>query len=87
MLPTIGRTVIVHGIVSNGSLDHPAVITRAWSKHDTAQGPVAVNLTVFPDNAPPQLLSSVMLFETVDEARAHCAGRMGAYAAHWPERA
>lgn len=87
MIPTIGRTVIVHGIGSNGALEHPAVITRSWGTQDTKNGPIAVNLTVFVDCALPEIHSSVMLFETEAEARAWCSGAPGAKAAFWPARA
>ena len=42
MKPTIGRTVIAHGIDCNGSLDHPAIVTRyaeprgSWRQGDGA---------------------------------------------------
>lgn len=88
MIPTIGRTVIVHGISSNGVVDHPAIITRVWSTgRDTKDGPIAVNLQVFVDCAPMQVRTSVMLFETAEQAYASCAGNPFAVAAHWPERA
>lgn len=86
MKPTIGRTVIVHGIESNGAVDHPAVITRCWSERDTSEGAVAVNLTVFPDSQMPQVHSSVMLFESRSEAQAYAGGQSGVKVAHWPER-
>lgn len=87
MKATIGRMVVLHNLFSNGSNDQPAMITRVWSDRDTRDGPVAVNLTVFLDAvATPQLRSSVMLFDTAEQAREHCAGRMGMQAAHWPDR-
>ena len=85
--PTLGRTVTVYGLSSNGALEHPAVITRVWSDRDTAGGPVAVNLTIFPDFADPVYRSSVMLYETDQEARASCHGIQGAIAAYWPQQA
>lgn len=54
MTPTIGRVVIFSGEMSNGALEHPAIITRVW-------GPECVNLTVFLDNAAPRSWTSVML--------------------------
>lgn len=83
---TIGRIVIVHGIRSNGSSEHPAVITRAWSALDTALGPVAVNLTVFLDGVPPVTRSSVMLFDDEEGTRVHRAVTPDAVVAHWPAR-
>lgn len=86
-IPTLGRQVILHGLQSNGSVEHPAIITRSWGgQRSTTQGPIAVNLTVFPDAAMPQVHTSVMLFDDEDKARAHCAGRVGAMAAYWPPR-
>lgn len=85
-VPTIGRTVIVHNMPSNGAVDQPAVITRAWGTQSTERGPIAVNLTVFPDMAHPEHHSSVMLFHTAEQAHAHCAGRVGLIAAYWPPR-
>ncbi|MCA0240214.1 MAG: hypothetical protein LCI02_05085 [Proteobacteria bacterium] len=88
MIPTIGRDVILHGHHANGSLNHPAKITRVWSANtDTANGPVCVNLIVFGDNEVPHVRTSVMLYESRDEAFAACAGVMGGCAAHWPVRA
>lgn len=84
MIPTIGLTVIVTGYSSNGAEEHPAVITRSWSTRDTREGAAAVNLTIFPDQCMPVLRSSVMLFETRDEARAWLHGNLHAIAAFWP---
>ncbi len=82
--PTLGADVIVYGISSNGALEHPAKVTRVFSDRDTAGGPVAVNLTIFPDFADPIYRSSVMLYEADQEARASCHGIKGAIAAYWP---
>lgn len=86
-VPTIGRTVIVLGIYSNGADRAPAVITRSWggSHQSTAQGPIAVNLTVFPDGGPPECHPSVMLFNTQAEAIAQ-QSLYGGKVAHWPLR-
>lgn len=81
-IATIGRTVHVCGIYSNGSNVHPAVITRVFGTHDTDQGPAAVNLTVFPDLRPLECHSSVPLYSTEQEALA-----AGTVAAFWPARA
>ena len=85
MIPTKGRIVILLGIHSNGSDEHPAVITRAWAAHDTSLGPVAVNLTIFPDMQPPTTRSSVMLFESAALARQAQGGNAFHQVAHWPE--
>lgn len=83
MIPTQGRTVIVAGIHSNGLDHHPAVITRAWGQGDTKQGAIAVNLTIFPDTAPPTHRTSVMLFETEKQAREQQNGSHN-LVAWWP---
>lgn len=85
MKATIGRIVTVLGVSSNGATEAPGIITRAWSERDTREGAVAVNVTVFPDVAPPAALSSVMLFETREAARAWRFANT-APAAHWPEQ-
>ena len=85
MKASIGRIVTVIGVHSNGTGTQPAIITRAWFAHDTKDGPGAVNLTVFPDAAPPVSQTSVMLYETSEEAQAH-VNRSGGLAAHWPDR-
>jgi hypothetical protein len=87
MKATIGRMVTVLGVHSNGATEAPAVITRAWSDRDVAEGGVMVNLTIFPDMAPPLAQGSVTLFETAEEAHAWRGGNPVALAAHWPTRA
>ena len=83
MIPTQGRSVTVIGVPSNGISEQAAVITRVWSTgRDTRLGAVAVNLTVFPDCSMPQLHSSVLLYETRDEAMAS-GDRVAAF---WPQR-
>lgn len=84
-IPTIGRIVIVLGLRSKGATDAPAIITRVGSCMSTALGPAAVNLTAFPDMAPPCSLGCVLLFHTAEQARAFQAGRIDMLAAHWPE--
>lgn len=85
-IATLGRTVTVLGVNSNGSDEHPGVITRAWSGRDTKEGAVAVNLTVLPDLAPPVCHSSVMLHHTEQEARAYRAAQPNSIVAFWPSR-
>lgn len=88
MKATLGRAVIVHGIDSNGALQHPATITRAWSEADTEEKPVCVNLTVFPDCAAPRTQGSVMLYNTKEAALFAFDNNVstGAPVAYWPER-
>jgi len=84
MQPTIGRIVIVTGLGSNGTLEHPAIITRVWSDS-------YVNVTVFPDAAAPESHTSVNLFEDRDAAEAwvnaHSVPPYRTLAAFWPTRA
>jgi hypothetical protein len=69
MKPSIGRIVTFKGHPSNGSYEHPAMVTRVWSPNDPADGAsVHVNLTVFLDNDQPILRSSVPMFETRERA-------------------
>ena len=52
MKPSLGRIVLYRGMQSNGSNEHPALVTRVWS--DTC-----VNLTVFPDSNSIATMTSV----------------------------
>lgn len=61
MTPSIGRIVFYRGISSNGSEEHPAIITRVWS--DTC-----INLTVFPDFRGIELKTSVNQDEELKQA-------------------
>lgn len=70
MKPTRGLPVIVKGITSNGSDEHPAIVTRPWSDRDTDFGPVLVNVTVFPDLSHLKVLGSIPLYSTREEAEA-----------------
>jgi hypothetical protein len=81
MKASIARSVIFQGIHSNGANEHPAVITRVWNDYqDTKDGPVLVNLTVFPDMGDPVNYSSVPLYESRQEA----SGQVNS--AFWPDR-
>ncbi len=71
MKPSLGRIVLFRSELSNGALEHPAIITRVWS--DTC-----VNLTVFLDFGAPSLKTSV----TFDESEAPSAQ----YSWRWPPR-
>ena len=75
MIPHVGQTVLTEGIHSNGVTVHPAMISRVWSPGQALlAGPVAVNLTVFPDAAPPASRTSVMLFACRKDALASGGG-------------
>lgn len=83
MKPSLGRTVIVKGLQSNGSDEHPAVITRVWSDKDTADAPVLVNLTVFPDCGDPKVRGSVKLFDSREAVVVDYPNEVVAF---WPDR-
>ncbi|MEY2689719.1 MAG: hypothetical protein RL375_3918 [Pseudomonadota bacterium] len=86
MIPTIGRTVIVHGVSSNGATEHPAIITRVWGAgRDTRDSAVCINCTVFMDCGPASVFSSVMLFENREQVQAHRGENPKAVVAHWPD--
>ncbi|WP_439640550.1 hypothetical protein [Nevskia sp.] len=99
MKAAVGRIVIIKGVPSNGTDEHPALITRVWGTNDPVDSPVMVNLTVFPDCLPPVTRGSVMLFNTREQAVADYEKRRAALlanggspgvetypAAFWPDR-
>jgi hypothetical protein len=73
MKPSIGRIVIHRGILSNGTLLHPAIITRVWTDE-------TVNLTVFPDFGPPSLQPSQTLIADPND------GDETGFGWYWPPR-
>ena len=72
MIPHLGQTVLTEGVHSNGSTIHSAIVTRVWSPGQCL--PVAVNLTVLPDAAPPMSRSSVTLYACRRDALASGGG-------------
>lgn len=87
MKPSIGRTVIVKGIQSNGVDEHPAVINRVWDGGDTAEGFRCVNVMVFPDGGTPTCRTSVPLCDDREKALAIVPSPNDTNAvAFWPER-
>lgn len=89
MKASIGRTIIVLGIHSNGSDEHPGVITRVWSNKDTAEEPVMVNATVFPDCSAPVSRGSIMLHDSRAAAAQWASQQPPGHAsvlAFWPDR-
>jgi hypothetical protein len=72
MKPSIGRIVITKGISnSNGTSEHPAIITRIWSDKEPSEAVVLCNLTVFPDCGTPITVGSVQIFDDAAAAAAH----------------
>lgn len=68
MIPFVGQTVLTEGVHSNGVTVHPGIITRVWSAGLAL--PVAVNVTIFPDNSAPMSRPSVTMFACRREALA-----------------
>jgi hypothetical protein len=79
MKPTIGRIVIVKGIESNGSDEHPAIINCA---HTDAM----LNVTVFPDCGTPTSKTSVPLVHDRVAAAEYVRRNPGQLVCFWPER-
>lgn len=74
MKASIGRIIITMGVIaSNGTDEHPAIITRVWDKRDTAiDGTTMVNCTVLPDlhSIPAVGQGSITVYDTRAEAEA-----------------
>lgn len=98
MKASIARSIIVKGAISsNGSDELPAIITRVWADHDTAEKPVMVNVAIFPDmpaNGPGTVAlgvvnrGSINLYENREQAlkaQAEVSGYTPAVA-FWPDR-
>jgi|SRR5579871_3494569 len=86
--PTIGRTVIVKGFHSNGSDEHPAVITRVHGLvGDCGYGDqYCVNVTLFPDASSPSFFISMYLFESREQAEEYRRFSQYSAIAFWPDR-
>ena len=85
---SLGRVVIVKGQISNGSDEHPALITRVWDPATLEDGSQVdyVNTMLQPDAAEPRPVTSVHLFATREAAIAYRAKNPGHPAAFWPAR-
>ncbi|MEU2402811.1 hypothetical protein ABZ609_00495 [Streptomyces rubiginosohelvolus] len=80
--PSLGRVVLVlvNPITNNGSDIAPAMVTRVWEQGK--DGSWGVNLKANLDSpTTSKWFTSVRLFDTEDEARAH-----DGEAAYWPPR-
>lgn len=67
--PALGRIVLTRGIInSNGTDEHPAIITRVWGQRSNEPGLINVNLTVFPDLGTPKAVGTVPLYYNRSEA-------------------
>jgi hypothetical protein len=89
MKPSIGRTVITIGIIhSNGTHEHPAIVTRVWSDQEPSEATVLCNLTVFPDCGTQAAITqgSVQIFDDRAAAENHLQANPGQFACFWPGR-
>lgn len=85
-MPSLGRIVIIHGIHSNGTDDHPAIITYVWGR-EVDPTVWCCNLTIFPDFGDPRPLTSINLFPTKDAALAWRSKQtVNPVVAYWPPR-
>jgi hypothetical protein len=86
---TIGRIVLVAGAgaQNNGATRAPAIVTRVWGEPNEG-GKQMVNLTLFPDAAPPMPQGSVWLYASEQAAMDAVSGvtSIDLFAAYWPER-
>ena len=87
MKVSLGRTVITFGVVdSNGSKEHPAIVTRVWSDKDLDEGSFFINLTVFPDCDQPRPQGSVRMFNDRASAMAWRESSPHDMVAFFPDR-
>jgi hypothetical protein len=79
--PSLCRMVIaiVDPANNNGADVAPAVITRVWGQQP--DGAWTVNVQVFNDSPVSEWKTSIVLFDTEEQAREH-----GTHAAFWPPR-
>ena len=82
MQPTIGRVVIAqtNANFNNGANVAPAVITRVWGERP--EGGWTINVKVLRDALSEEWKTSVVLFDTEEQAREYGLG--GCF---WPPRA
>lgn len=80
-----GQIVAFEGYLSNGELDHPAIITRVWGPYDEdCVGAIArINVAVIPDFGSIKNFGSIPLFQTrAEAAAAHDAAACGPHFAY-----
>ncbi|MDE4918286.1 hypothetical protein ACUXAV_000325 [Cupriavidus metallidurans] len=68
--PTMGRIVVVKGYITNGSDEHPGIITRV---HGAGEG-AFVNVLAFPDLQSNKIFSSIPVYSSRAAADADVAG-------------
>ena len=88
MKAAMASSVIVKGVLSNGSDEHPGIHNRAWTNGDTVDGPVGVNGTVFPDCGASLAKTSLMLYDNRDAAEAFLKTQFPVkpVVCFWPDR-
>lgn len=87
MTPTPGRTIIVKGLHSNNTDEHPAIITRVHNAQGyTSQRVFYVNATVLPDMLPPMPRGSIAFYETREQALVHRGSHPHDLVGFWPDR-
>lgn len=92
MIPTAGRIVTtINCLDSNGSREHPAMITAGNDRDPEdvtpEDRPVRVNLTVFPDMSGPRCCGSVAMFQDRSAAEAYLdANTPNEPVCFWPDR-
>lgn len=71
---------VVIGPISNGAREQAAIITRVWDAHDTEQGPVCINATMFMDGGgDPVHQGSLYLYDSKEAAEASTINHRKAY--------
>ena len=88
MKPSIGRIVIVKGVIGNGTDEQPAMINRVWGpKEPSGEYFPYINVMVFPDCKPPICVTSVPLFASRTDAEAWLETQtVKPDVAFWPDR-
>lgn len=83
MKPTIGDAVVVYGLNTNGTREHPGMVSRVWEpSKDTKDGSVLVNVIWFPDGGgESQFTAHLQLFDSRAQAEKLAPGKSVAY---WP---
>lgn len=91
MKPSIGRIVVVKGIVSNNQDEHPAIVNCVHGPAGdslTKDPYYMANVTAFPDCGTPQSVTSVYIFADKEQAMGyrHANSMPELVVAFWPAR-
>jgi hypothetical protein len=82
MKPSKGRIVMIKGIQSNGSDEHPAIVNHVGGSDDG----LWVNVTVFPDCGAITSRTSVAFKEDREAVEAYLLKYPGSVVCFWPPR-